>query len=116
MTKRTGPTNPNLKRLIRTLRTTSGKEGVDIWRKIASELERQTRSRREVDIARLNRVTKAKETIIVPGKVLATGDINHDLTVAAWRFSAAAKQKINAITIEELLKQNPKGKNIRIVC
>lgn len=115
MAKITGPTNPNLKRLIRALRTESNKQNVAIWDKIAAELEKPTRVRREVDVARLNRVTKAKEVVVVPGKVLATGDIDHEITVAAWQFSEAAKKKIKAITIEELLKQNPKGKNVRIV-
>lgn len=115
MAKRTGPTNPNLKRLIRALRTASNKQGVAIWDKVATELERQTRKRREVDINKLNRVTKAKETVVVPGKVLATGEIAHDITVAAWRFSEAAKNKVKTLTIEELLKQNPKGKNVRII-
>ena len=115
MAKRTGPTNPSLKRLIRALRTASNKEGVDIWDRIATELERQTRVRREVDIRRLNRSTKAKEIVIVPGKVLATGDMDHEITVAAWRFSEAAKKKVKAISIEELIKQHPKGKNVRII-
>lgn len=115
MTKITGPTNPNLKRLIRALRTASNKEGVAIWDKIAAELEKPTRVRRKVDVARLNRVAKAKEVVVVPGKVLATGDIDHEITVAAWRFSEAAKKKVKAITIEELIKQNPKGKNVRII-
>lgn len=116
MAKRTGPTNPNLKRLIRALRTESNKQGVDIWDKVATELEKQTRSRREVDVARLSRVTNAKDIVVVPGKVLATGDIYHDVTVAAWRFSEAAKKKVKAISIEELLKQNPKGKNVKVIC
>ncbi|MBS3144017.1 50S ribosomal protein L18e [Candidatus Woesearchaeota archaeon] len=116
MVKITGPTNPNLKRLIRALKTASNKEGVDIWDKVAAELEKPTRVRREVDIARLNRVTNAKEVVVVPGKVLATGDIDHEITVAAWNFSEAAKKKVKAITIEELLKQNPKGKNVKVVC
>lgn len=116
MAKRTGPTNPNLKRLIRALKTASNKQGVAIWDKVAEELSRQTRSRREVDINKLNRVTKPKETIVVPGKVLATGELKHDLTVAAWKFSEAAKKKVKAISIEELVKQNPKGKNVTVVC
>ena len=116
MAKRTGPKNPNLKRLIRALRTASNKEGVDIWDKVATELERQTRSRREVDVAQLSRVTSAKEVVVVPGKVLATGDIDHEVTVAAWRFSEAAKKKVKAITIEDLIKQNPKGKNVKVIC
>src|SRR3989344_3014135 len=116
MAKRTGPTNPNLKRLIRALRTASNKEDVAIWDKVATELERQTRSRREVDVARLSRVTSAKEVVVVPGKVFATGDIDHEVRVAAWRFSEAAKKKVKAITIEDLIKQNPKGKNVKVIC
>lgn len=112
----TNTTNPNLFRLIRELRKLSKQKNVNIWRRIAEDLEKPVRQRREVNIERINRVTKDKETIIVPGKVLGYGELDHNIKVAAFRFSEEAKRKIkNAITIQELMKENPKGNRIRII-
>ncbi|MEK6839465.1 MAG: 50S ribosomal protein L18e [Nanoarchaeota archaeon] len=113
--KKTGPTNPTLQRLIQELREASKKNKADIWKVIAKELEKPTRRRREVNILRINRHTKANETIVVPGKVLATGDMDHKVKVAAWQFSEAARSKVQAMSIPELIKENPKGKDVRII-
>jgi len=117
--KKTGPTNPNMKKLIADLHSLATKEKLKMWKRIAEELKKPTRSRREVNIERINRSTKKDETIIVPGKVLSKGELNHNVKVAAWKFSEAAKQKINksgkAISIQELIKENPKGKKVRII-
>jgi large subunit ribosomal protein L18e len=117
--KRTGPTNQNMKKLIADLRSLGTKEKVKLWKRIAKELEKPTRNRREVNIERINRATKKDETIIVPGKVLSKGELEHNVNVAAWKFSEAAKQKISkagkAISIQDLIKENPKGKKVRII-
>ena len=63
--------------------------------------------------------SKANDVIIVPGKVLGTGDLDHAVTVAAFGFSDEAEKKIaqkgKVITIEALMKQNPTAKNVRIL-
>ena len=116
MAKRTGPTNPLLVTLIRELKKASTKEDVGIWKRVANDLSKPSRQRREVNLSHLSKHTKAKEQIVVPGKVLGAGDLDHELTVAAWQFSEAAKKKVkHAISIEELLKKNPKGKDVRII-
>ena len=116
MAKRTGPSNPNLQGLIHELKRLSIKEKVKIWRRIAEDLSRSTRQRREVNLDRINRVTKNNDFIIVPGKVLGQGELNHNVKIAAWRFSESAKQKIkDTMSIEELIKSNPKGKGLRII-
>ena len=47
------------------------------------------------------------------------GDLTKKITVAAYQFSESAEEKINkvgkAISIRELMKENPKGKRIRII-
>ena len=117
--KPTGPTNPLLKDLIQELKKKSIEHGVNIWKRIANELEKPTRKRRIINLYRINKYTKENETIIVPGKVLAVGDLNHAVTVAAFNFSGAAVDKINkigkVISINELIKESPKGKRIRII-
>src|SRR3989344_2115372 len=114
---RTGPTTLTLKNLIRDLRILSSKEKIRIWNRIADDLEKSTRQRREVNIRSINKNTKTNDIVIVPGKVLSIGELDHKVTVAAYRFSEAARIKINkkgnAITIQELIKENPKGKGVR---
>lgn len=117
--KPTGPTNPNLQALIRELRLFGFKQNVPLWSRIADDLERSTRKRREVNVDRINKYTEANELVIVPGKVLSNGELDHKVTVAAFRFSADAESKINkqgkAISIQTLMKENPKAKGVRII-
>ncbi len=118
--RRTGPTNPNLLGLISELKKQSIEQKVPLWKRIAVDLERPTRNRRIVNLSRINRYAKENETIIIPGKVLAGGDLNQKLTIAAFKFSDSAKNKIEKsgskiIQISELLKESPKGKKIRIL-
>jgi large subunit ribosomal protein L18e len=73
-----------------------------------------------VNLYKLNKYTKENETIIVPGKLLGTGEVDHKVTVAALSFSESAKEKLEknkstVYSIHELMKNNPKGKNVRII-
>jgi len=117
--KRTGSTNPLLQGLIQELKKKSIEHGVNIWKRIANDLEKPTRKRRIVNLYKINKSTKANETIIVAGKVLAVGDLDHAVTVAAFNFSGSAIAKINkfgkAVSINDLIKESPKGKKIRIL-
>ncbi len=119
MVKRTGPTTLELKNLILELNKLGNKQKVPLWKRIARDLERPTRIRREVNLYKLNKYTNNGEIALVPGKVLSMGDFNKKITVAAYKFSKEAKDKINktgkAISIKELMKENPKGKKIRII-
>ena len=120
MVKRTGPSNMELVKLIALLKKQSNEQGVKLWKRIASDLEKPTRNRREVNLFRIDRHTKENEMIIVPGKVLGTGDLGHKLTVAAFNFSESALNKIKeakgeCITIEEMMQKNPKAQKLRII-
>ncbi len=46
--------------------------------------------KREVNISRLSSVTKNGEVIVVPGKVLGSGEMDHQLTVCAFSISDMA--------------------------
>ena len=106
----------HVKNLIQEIKENASKQESGFWKRIGKELEKSRRNRREVNIERLEKHTKDKETIIVPGKVLGDGEINHDIAVAALQFSEKAKEKIKkTMTIKELLKENPKGKGVRII-
>jgi large subunit ribosomal protein L18e len=58
--------------------------------------------------------------MVVPGKVLGDGIIEDKLNVAAVDFSAQARAKIEGkggkcLSIDELIQQNPTGKNALII-
>ncbi|HLC47172.1 MAG TPA: 50S ribosomal protein L18e [Candidatus Nanoarchaeia archaeon] len=120
MVKRTGPTNVQLQALITLLKKRAKEQDVPLWLRIAEDLERPTRSRREVNLQNIDRYTEDNDFIIVPGKVLGSGALNHKVTVAAYGFSESAKKKIAAAkgsvtSIAELIEKNPKGQNVRII-
>jgi len=105
---------------MRTLINKLKKTKSPAWKDIAKKLGSARRRKVEVNLSSINRRAKPGETVVVPGIVLASGEIDKAVTVAAWRFSSAAAEKIKkakgqAVTIEELLKKNPKGSKIRIM-
>ncbi len=112
--------NLELQRLIEALRHTSSKEGVGIWKSIATTLAGSTKKRPVVNISRINRYAKENEIVVIPGKVLASGELNKVVHVAAYQYSAEARLKIEqskgkALTLLELIEKNPKGKDVRIL-
>ncbi len=120
MSKNMRKTNPALIQLIHELKKQAIEQDVSLWKDIALRLEKPLRNWSEVTLDRLNHTVQEKETALVPGKVLSTGRLTKKMDVAAWAFSDRSKEKIkeaggSTLTIAELLKNNPEGKNIRIV-
>jgi len=112
--------NPELLNVIRSLKKKAKENDAAIWRDVADRLSSSKRRRIAVNLSRLNRYTKEKETVVVPGKVLGAGKLEHPIIVAGFAFSKQAREKISkakgkSLTILELLKGNPKGSNVRIM-
>jgi len=120
MVKRTGPSNTYLRQLIDLLKVKSRELNAPIWSDIAEKLERPRRKRVGVNIADIERNADKNEIVIVPGVVMGTGELKKPVTVAAWKFTPAAEEKIKKVkgkcmNIEELVKENPKGTGVRIL-
>ena len=116
MKPKTRKTDESLVNLIRELKKQSNKENKNIWKTIAKHLEKPTRKRANVNLYKINKYAKDNETIVVPGKVLGVGDVDKPLNIAAFRFSESAQNKIkNTMSIQDLMKKNPKGTRIRII-
>jgi len=118
--KETKSTNPEIVQLIRFLKKQGREKEADIWRDVAEHLAKPRRQRVAVNLSRINRYTQKRDMIVVPGKVLATGTLNHSVTVAAFSASEKAKEKLKAakakyLSIPELVKKNPKGSNVKII-
>jgi large subunit ribosomal protein L18e len=117
---RTGPTTLSLKNLIVELRKKAYSDNIPLFERIADDLEKPTRQRREVNLSKISRHAKEGELVVVPGKVLASGELSQPFTIAAWKFSEQAMEKITkakakAITLNDLMKNGVKEAPVRII-
>ena len=108
--KRPKVINPELKKNFILLRKQGKKTNSKIWQDIAKKLVKSKRSRIAVNLSRLNRYTKKDETVVIPGKVLGVGRLDHPLKVAAFSFSEKARNKIyssngECLSFSELFKK-----------
>ena len=113
-------TNQRLIRLIDDLKAASRQNGVGLWRDIARRLEKPNRNYAAVNLSKINRHTGSNDVILIPGKVLASGELDHSVTVAALGFSNQAASKILAaggkcLKIEKLVQEQPKGTGVKIL-
>jgi large subunit ribosomal protein L18e len=88
------------------------------WKDLARRLSKPRRSYATVNLSKINRYSKKGEIILVPGKVLSSGNLEHPVEIAALSFSSEARKKVEraggkCLSIEELLELNPG--NIRII-
>ena len=120
MAKPVPKSNPHLVILIQDLKKTSAEQQAPIWKDVAERLEKPLRNWPEVNLARIDQYLGDNETALIPGKVLSPGELTKKTSIAAWSFTEHAREKIKkaggkTLTIDELMKHNPKGKNIRIL-
>jgi len=116
--------NPNPKRIaiIELLKNFNRDKNHGIWNKVIKELSRSRKNRRKVNLWKINKYSKENDIVIIPGKVLGSGKIDHKVTICGFEFSKKVKdlankdENINLITINDLLKQNPRGSNVKILC
>ena len=115
MDAKADPTNPVL---LETIESLEEKDG-NIWKKVAEDLGKVNRKRPEVNISDIERNTEEGDTVVVPGKVLGTGKLTKEITVAAFKSSNSAKKKIEDegefMFIRDLMDENPEGSGVKVV-
>ena len=118
MVARTGPMNYQVQQLIGQLREKA--RSSLFWKRILSDIQKPSRQRRIVNLYKIEKMARDGEILVVPGKVLSVGELSKKVDVAALTFSNGARKKIadasgRAISISELLQENPDGKKVRIL-
>ena len=104
-------TNPKILETILLLR----KQKSPFWIKVAGVISKPKRKGIAVNFSKIIKYTKEGDTVVVPGKVLSSGEMDHKITVASVSASAEASKKIKILKIEEIVKKNPKGEGIKII-
>ncbi|AAV45144.1 MULTISPECIES: 50S ribosomal protein L18e [Haloarcula] len=112
-------TNPRLSSLIADLKSAARSSGGAVWGDVAERLEKPRRTHAEVNLGRIERYAQEDETVVVPGKVLGSGVLQKDVTVAAVDFSGTAETKIDqvgeAVSLEQAIENNPEGSHVRVI-
>ncbi|WP_158057290.1 50S ribosomal protein L18e [Halorussus halophilus] len=113
-------TNPRLNSLIADLKSESRSSDADVWSTVADRLEKPRSTYAEVNLGRIERYAEEDETVVVPGKVLGSGILQKNVTVAAVDFSSTAETKIEqadgeVLDLEQILEENPEGSNVRVI-
>ena len=112
--------DPELVRTLIELRKAARRNEAPVWAAVAERLARGRHTVPPVNVGDLERLAHEQETVVIPGKLLAHGEIHKPLTIAAYRWSGTAATKIikaggRTITIRELLHAKPDGAGVRII-
>ncbi len=98
------------------------KSGKGLWLDLAYRVCRPVRRKAQVNLYRLSAAAKknAGKTLVVPGKVLATGDAPEKTEVACLSCSGSAREKIakaggKVISIKELASEKIEPGKVVIV-
>lgn len=112
--------NTELVRLVVELRRAARSHDAPLWGSVADRLERSRHQANPLNVGHLERLTRSDETVVVAGKLLATGPLTKRLTVAAFAYSEEARDKIraaggSAVSLHDLLKSRPDGAGVRLL-
>jgi len=112
--------NPVLDNALQTLRVAWRSSRSPIWR-AAIKMLMKTRSRRvEVNVGKIDKLSKDGDVILVPGKVLGGGTVSHSIVVGCFNCSKAASDKIRkaggkALTLTEFVEKYRDGKGVLLI-
>ena len=111
--------NQKLQELISSLKKQSIDHKTGVWKRVALELERPTRSHRVVNLSKIEKFTEDNDVVVVPGKLLSGGELTKKITIIAYSYSQKTLDKLNGkaqiISIEDGLKKYPTAKDIKII-
>ena len=105
--------------MIKDLKQASRKNEAPIWSRLADLAVKPSTSKRVVNLARINKITKENNVLFVPGKVLGTGNLSHKITLCSFSMSTTAAKKIiqtggTIMTYSDMIKKYPTGKGVMI--
>ena len=106
--------NPEKKEMVFSLRKLG-----PFWIDVAAQLAKPRRQIVTVSIEKLNKSTKEGEVVVVPGKVLSPGELDHKITLSAFSYSENAREKLKnakVMPIGRMAESFKDGKGVRILC
>ena len=105
---------------ISELKRASRKNSAPIWSSIAKTILKPSSAKKIVNIKKINDLSKESNIVVVPGKVLGTGNISHKITLCSFSISNSAAKKIiesggQILKFNELIEKYPSGNGVKII-
>ena len=90
------------------------------WSHIAQILSASTRSYSSVNLEEIDKATKAGDIVVIPGKILSSGELTKKVRICALGISSSAKDKLKEtksefVSILDEIKKNPKAEGLKIL-
>lgn len=106
--------------MVKELKQAYAKNDAPIWAKLAKLALKPTSARHVVNLTRINKHTKENDVVIVPGKILGTGNISHKITLCSFSISNTAAKKVidsggQIISFTKIIEKFPTGKGVAII-
>ena len=116
MAKAVRATDPRRRKLIQDCWKTKR----SFWKNVSRFLLKARSTRVIINLGKIDKYSEAADIVLVPGKVLSSGELTHPITLAAFSYSKKALKKITQLggeflSIEELMKRNPTGTKVKLI-
>lgn len=90
------------------------------WNKFAKLLSQSTREQSSVNLGEIDAKTSMGDTILVPGRVLAVGEVTKKLRICSFGISKEARENLKKtrsewIHIADEIKRNPKAEGLKVI-
>ena len=113
-------TNQVVIHMAKELKAASKKNKAPIWSKLAEMALKPTRAKKVLNLGQLDKFVVDNDVVVVPGKVLGTGNISHKITLCSFSISSSGAKKViqsggKIVDVSQLIKNNPTGKGVKIV-
>jgi len=118
--QKTRKSNLDLVNTINELKEASRKNDAPIWKSIAKKLEGPNRNWPTVNISKIEYNIAKNGKVVIPGKILGSGNLSKKVTVSAYSFTKAAIQKIEeaggkCMNYNDFINKNPTGKDVVVI-
>lgn len=113
-------TNQIILQMARELKFASKKNNAPIWSRLAELALKPKSAKRTINLGQINKITKENQVIVVPGKVLGTGNLSHKIMLCSFSISNSGAKKIlqsggKILSFTELIKTHPTGKGVAVI-
>ena len=113
-------TNQLVLHMAKELQVASKKNKAPIWSRLAEMALKPARARKVLNLGQLDKFVSDNDVVVVPGKVLGTGNISHKITLCSFSISTSGAKKVaqsggKIIDFSQLIKNHPTGKGVRII-
>ena len=112
--------NPIIKETLEKLEKVYKEKNETFWSSIAEMISRSNSRRPIVNVGKISQLTKENDVVLIPGKILGDGLVDHSVTVGALFMSKSACKKITTaggsmLNLVEFAEKYPDGSGVIVM-